>query len=350
MVDEQENIDEQLLRDWAEMKKLQGPEYWKEMNRKAQKIIRRRRRIRLMRYAAIFILPVLGCCFYFLYVDSNRVSKKSVLTLSTISPGEKKATLYMSNGESVILTEDTLHVTESNGTRIFTQSNCGITYVPQVVDSVEKIYNTLVVPVRGEYDVTLSDGTRVWLNSSSSLKYPVLFSDSVREVYLDGEAFFDVAENKEKPFIVKTKDYTIRVLGTAFNIMDYSDDNYSHTTLVRGKIEMQHDDVQRILTPGEQALVKEGKVSVRKVDVDYYATWMKDRFYFDGESLENIMKKLSRWYGVQAKFRDEKAKSYHFVGSVPKYGNIKDVCNVIELTTHVRFELENNEIIVATKE
>ena len=77
---------------------------------------------------------------------------------------------------------------------------------------------------------------------------------------------------------------------------------------------------------------------------------MKDRFYFDGESLENIMKKLSRWYGVGAKFRDEKAKSYHFVGSVPKYGNIKDVCNVIELTTHVRFELENDEIIVIAKE
>lgn len=350
MMNEQENINEQLLRDWAEMKKLQRPEYWAKMNRKVQEVVRRRRRIRFITYAALFILPVLGCCLYFLHVDSNRVSKNSIPALTSISPGEKKAILYTSDGTPVVLTQDTLDITESNGTRIFTQNNDGIVYVSQVGDSVEKIYNTLVVPVRGEYDVTLSDGTRVWLNSSSSLKYPVFFSDSIREVYLDGEAFFDVAENKEKPFIVKTKDYMIRVLGTAFNIMDYSEDNYSHTTLVRGKIEMRHEEVRRILIPGEQALVKEGKVSVRKVDVNYYATWMKDRFYFDGESLENIMKKLSRWYGVGAKFRDEKAKSYHFVGSVPKYGNIKDVCNVIELTTHVRFELENDEIIVIAKE
>ena len=118
MMNEQKNINEQLLRDWAEMKKLQRPEYWAKMNRKVQEVVRRRRRIRFITYAALFILPVLGCCLYFLHVDSNRVSKNSIPALTSISPGEKKAILYTSDGTPVVLTQDTLDITESNGTRI----------------------------------------------------------------------------------------------------------------------------------------------------------------------------------------------------------------------------------------
>lgn len=149
---------------------------------------------------------------------------------------------------------------------------------------------------------------------------------------------------------METKDYSIKVLGTTFNVMDYEDDNYSHTTLATGKIEITLGDKSQILSPGEQALLKDGKLSIKKVDPNYYTTWMNDRFHFDSECLENIMKKLSRWYDVQVTFEDEEAKQYHFEGSVPKYSNIKEVCNIIELTTHVKFELEKNNIIVKIKE
>lgn len=342
MWDEQEKIDENLLRDWAEMKKLQHPKYWVEMKNKIQKSMRKRRRVYFMRYAAIFVLLMAGCSIYFLINDREEVLSLERSTLAHIKPGERKATLHMSNGNAVVLSMDSLFLTESDGTNIRSNAKNGVVYNPQSVECVEKIYNTLEVPVKGEFNITLADGTQVWLNSCSKLVYPVDFSDTIREVYLEGEAFFDVTENKEKPFIVKTKDYSVRVLGTAFNIMDYGDEGYSHTTLARGKVQIQYGDQQEILTPGKQAFFRDGKVSVKEVDPRFYTTWMNDRFYFDSENLENIMRKLSRWYGIRVEFKDENAKGLHFVGSVPKYSNISDVCYIIALATHVKFDLEGD--------
>lgn len=350
MPENQNNIDDQLIRDWAEMKKLQHPKYWMRMKHRLEITVQRKRKIRIARYAALFMLPILGSGLYFLLKDFHSTSPQAEQTLAKILPGDKKAVLYTSNGNSLVLSGDTLSLIEMNGTQISSQKNKGIVYSPPTADAVTEIYNTLVIPPKGEYNVTLSDGTQIWLNSSSSLEYPVLFADSIRKVYLKGEAFFVVTEDKEKPFIVETKDYSIKVLGTTFNVMDYDDDNYSHATLATGKIEITHGDKSQILIPGEQALLKDGKLSIKKVDPNYYTTWMNDRFHFDSECLENIMKKLSRWYDVQVIFKDEEAKQYHFEGSVPKYSSIKEVCNIIELTTHVRFELEKNKIIVKIKE
>lgn len=350
MPENQNNIDDQLLRDWAEMKKLQHPKYWMRMKHRLEITIQRKRKIRIARYAALFMLPILGGGLYFLLNGTHPTSPQVEQTLAKILPGEKKATLYTSDGSSLVLSGDTLSLIEINGTQISSQTKEGIVYSPQTTDVTTEIYNTLAIPPKGEYNVTLSDGTQIWLNSSSSLKYPVFFSDSIRKVYLQGEAFFVVTENKDKPFIVETKDYSIKVLGTTFNVMDYDDDNYSHTTLATGKIEITHGNKSQVLSPGEQALLKDGKLSIKKVDPRYYTTWMNDRFYFDSECLENIMKKLSRWYDVEVTFQDEETKQYHFEGSVPKYSNIKEICNIIELTTNVRFELEENNIIVKIKE
>lgn len=350
MLDEQEKIDEKLLQDWVEMKKLQHPKYWAEMKNKIQISIRKRRHVYFMRYAAIFILLVMGCGFYLLIGGNEDAEVQNTLALSNVLPGKKKATLHMSNGNVVILSMDSLSLTELNGTSIVTNSGSGIVYHPQVVESVEKIYNTLEVPVKGEFNITLADGTQVWLNSCSKLVYPVDFSDTIREVYLEGEAFFDVTKNKEKPFIVKTKDYSIKVLGTAFNVMNYSDEDYSHTTLARGKIQIQYGDREEILTSGKQAFFRDGEMSVKEVDTRFYTTWMNDRFYFNSENLGNIMKKLTRWYGIRIHFKDEYAAGLHFVGSVPKYSNINDVCNIIGLTTHVKFELEGDILNISTIE
>ena len=349
MPNEQENKDEQIIQEWIEIKKLQHPKYWMQMKDKLQIVIHQKRKIRIIKCVAIFTLPVLACGFYLLQNNLYHTPLRTEQILAKILPGDKKAILHTSNGNSLVLSGDTFSLTEINGTQISSTQDEGIVYNPQTTNNTIKIYNTLVVPLKGEYNITLCDGTQVWLNSSSSLRYPVIFSDSVREVHLEGEAFFIVTENKEKPFIVTTKDYSIKVLGTAFNVMDYNDDNYSHTTLAKGKIEILHGDKRQILIPGEQAVLKDGKISIKKVDPHYYTTWMNDRFYFDSECLENIMKKLSRWYDVQVTFKDEAAKQYHFEGSVPKYSSIKEICNIIELTTHVRFELEKNNIIVKLK-
>ena len=254
MPNEQENKDEQIIQEWIEIKKLQHPKYWMQMKDKLQIVIHQKRKIRIIKCVAIFTLPVLACGFYLLQNNLYHTPLRTEQILAKILPGDKKAILHTSNGNSLVLSGDTFSLTEINGTQISSTQDEGIVYTPQTTNNTIKIYNTLVVPLKGEYNITLCDGTQVWLNSSSSLRYPVIFSDSVREVHLEGEAFFIVTENKEKPFIVTTKDYSIKVLGTAFNVMDYNDDNYSHTTLAKGKIEILHGDKRQILIPGEQAV------------------------------------------------------------------------------------------------
>lgn len=197
MPENQNNIDDQLIRDWAEMKKLQHPKYWMRMKHRLEITMQRKRKIRIARYAALFMLPILGSGLYFLLKDFHSTSPQAEQTLAKILPGDKKAVLYTSNGNSLVLSGDTLSLIEMNGTQISSQKNKGIVYSPPTANAVTEIYNTLVIPLKGEYNVTLSDGTQIWLNSSSSLEYPVLFSDSIRKVYLKGEAFFVVAEDKE---------------------------------------------------------------------------------------------------------------------------------------------------------
>ena len=177
---------------------------------------------------------------------------------------------------------------------------------------------TLTTPCGQDYTVTLSDGTTVLLNAASQLVFPDVFVKEQRIVYLKGEAYFDVASDKEHPFIVKTDYFETVVLGTKFNVRSYSKID-AHVTLLEGKVTVTNDKTESlILEPGEQVTLSEnGKLEKQIVDTYPYLEWQKGYFYFDNVSLIEIMQELGRWYNVDVVFENDEMIDYkmHFVAS-----------------------------------
>ena len=271
----------------------------------------------------------------------------------SIKPGERKAVLTLDGGIDIPLGGKLYQLHEKNGAGIAIDS-MGIVY--ETSDTVSSndtvIYNTLSVPRGGEYFLVLADGTQVWMNADSRLRYPVNFIGPKREVELTGEAYFDVTANRERPFVVKTGLGDVRVYGTQFNVKCYSGDGEIATTLVEGNVAFVNDWVgETSLIPDQQLVYREGeqKVKVEKVKVRNYVSWRKNILSFENESLENIMKVLSRWYDVEVVFEDTDLKKLSFTGNLDKYSHIEKFFRVFEAGIDVRFELDGNIIKIGWK-
>ncbi|WP_336617013.1 FecR family protein [Bacteroides acidifaciens] len=183
---------------------------------------------------------------------------------------------------------------------------------------IEEQLQTLTTPCGQDYTVTLSDGTTVLLNAASQLIFPDVFVKEQRIVYLKGEAYFDVAPDKEHPFIVKTDYFETVVLGTKFNVRSYSKLD-AHVTLLEGKVTVANDMAPALtLQPEEQAsLTEDGMLRKQAVDIYPYLEWQNGYFYFDNVSLVEIMQELGRWYNVDVVFENDEMLDYkmHFVAS-----------------------------------
>lgn len=214
----------------------------------------------------------------------------------------------------------------------------------------EKIeYHTLTVGRGGEYRLTLSDGTVVWLNSESALRYPASFSGDKREVELWGEAFFEVTRNEEMPFHVKGGDFEIEVLGTSFNVMNYTDEKVAQVTLASGKLRVSKGDRYAVIHPNQQIQMEEGRFDVRDVDARYYTSWIDNKFMFDDESLDVIVRKLARWYNLDFEFVDTTLMQTRFSGQLLKYKDITKAFELLELTTDVNFSMNQKKILIMRK-
>ena len=211
--------------------------------------------------------------------------------------------------------------------------------------------NNLVVPRGGEFKIELEDGTQVWLNAASTLHYPDTFATDERRVRVEGEAYFKVARNEQKPFYVETAGQLIRVYGTEFNVNAYPDEDAVRTTLVEGSIALQRmggPEAELVLTPGHQAVFdKESEVtSVRSVDTEAVTGWRRGVFVFDEQNLEQIMRSLSRWYDFDFRFEDDRLRSLVFMGSMPRYGAFSEVLEVLSKSCDLRFRLEGRLLYI----
>lgn len=210
-------------------------------------------------------------------------------------------------------------------------------------------FHTLTVGRGGEYRLTLSDGTVVWLNSESSLRYPIRFVGDQREVELWGEAFFEVNHDESKPFRVKSGNFEVEVLGTSFDIMNYEDEQLAQVTLASGKLRVNKGDQHTIIHPNQQVQLCEKRFDVREVDARYYTSWTDNRFMFDDESLEVIMRKLARWYNLDFEFCDTALMTTRFSGQLFKYKDITKAFELLELTTDVNFSINDKKILIMRK-
>ena len=216
-------------------------------------------------------------------------------------------------------------------------------------------YNKLIIPRGGEYTLKLSDGTEVILNSETNLKYPVLFAQNERKVYLEGEAFFNVKNSKETPFIVTINDVEVKVYGTSFNVSAYTNENDIKTTLVEGSVGVSYpnnkDKPEQKLKPGQQFCYNKntGKFNLKTVNTDLYTAWTKGIFVFENEPLDNILKKLARWYNFEFEFKDNKLKYQRFTGDLRRYDDIKKILDMISIASQVKFKIENTKVIISNK-
>ncbi len=303
----------------------------------------------IMKYAAAILLPiVLGVTTYWYLNDRPAQLSK---TLVEIQPGSSNAVLVLTDGKSVDLSSDLAQsLVEKDGTVIENKKD-ELSYAGCSGKNLRKVLlNTLIVPKGGEYNLVLSDGSRVHINSMSKVVFPVKFSGNIREISLEGEAYFEVAKDKSKPFIVKVKGVQVEVLGTSFNIKAYADDNHFYTTLVEGKVKLSAGDQSSeayFLEPDQQAIYDSGSagITIQKVDARQIVQWTTGRYSFTNQSLDEIMKTLSRWYDFDYRYEDETLKQIRFEGGLNKYESISPILDIISGTGKVHVEVKGKEIL-----
>lgn len=319
---------------------------WQVVQQKAAR--RRRKRLTRVYRVAVSVVIIFGVAIAFL-LREEATTVVPVVKVEEITPGRSMAKLTVASGDVYHL--DSLHqvdlitsLAENNGKEVV--------FIDRQLEEGEREikYNKVEIPRGGEYQIVLGDGTRVYLNAQTELRFPESFASSEqRLVYLSGEAYFEVTKNLSKPFVVQCKDYAVKVLGTSFNVNSYEGDETSKTTLATGKVEIDMDGKQTILNPGQQAIIKNGEVNVKEVDVEVYTTWMFDNFRFQSESIQEIMTKLSRWYAIDVFYMNESVRNYHFTGYLPRYAKIADVLELLSLTTNIKFDVEGKTVIVMEK-
>ena len=185
------------------------------------------------------------------------------------------------------------------------------------------VYNELNTAFGITSKLVLADGTKVWLNSGTNLKYPLNFTSYRREVYLEGEAYFEIAKNRHKPFIVKTSNMDVKATGTSFNVMAYPKEDMVETTLIMGKaslvMELENSRYQALteLTPGERATFhnKERKIVMEKVDIDKIISWREGQLIFRDDPMDDVVRKLGRWFNTDIELMDDELKSYRYTAT-----------------------------------
>lgn len=347
----------QLKKVWnlASGPKLAPARKAKELNRFLNTIhmnatprVNRRRFMTWSKYAAILFIPLLFAV-YLLKLNIGD-HQDSVESTSVILAGTTRATLTMANGKTIALQPDSTIDIQMDGEVRVKSAGKGIAYEASKQEPTEMQYNTLTIPRGGEYTLVLADGTKVYMNSVSKLKYPVVFAADRREVELDGEAYFEVAHDSVHPFIVRTKEISVKVYGTEFNVNTYKP-GIVQTVLVKGKVGVTVNDTgeEQMMKPNEllEYNGKTGKMEVREVDPSFYTAWIKNEFMFMDVRLEDIMEQLSRWYGVEIFYSNEEVKNRKFTGSAARFEDIRNILRIMEKTGIVSFSVKDRTVVIS---
>lgn len=326
---------------------------WQEFLRHTSAVRQRRGFTRWLKYAAILFLPLCGGTLAYRFLASPEIPRE---ISSEIQPGRMQAVLTLGDGRQIRLTDAAEQDTLASGKELVVRrEKDGIAYTITTAGIREDAVapHILRVPRGGEYRLKLADGSRVVLNSDSRLVYPGSFSGQERRVELTGEAYFEVAKDAERPFIVETTTGEIRVLGTAFNLSAYPDDDRMHTTLVEGSVAFTApgSSASRVIVPGEQIMYDKeyGTVQVQQVDVRSFTSWQEGKFIIEAMRLEDIMKRISRWYDVEIFYQNPQAKELVFTGDLEKYSTCSEILEIIGMSTNVNFSVRDRTIIVSMK-
>ncbi|GAA5224886.1 FecR family protein [Membranihabitans marinus] len=286
-----------------------------------------------------------------LYFNIVSVPDSKVYVIANdIDPGGNKATLTLADGSIVALGQQSRGQVISDGpAKVIKQDEGLIVY--QNEDGLFNMntpyqYHRVTTPLGGKYQIVLPDNSKVYLNAGSSIQFPTSFSDHSREVELEGEGFFEVSNDLQRPFLVHCQEQTIEVLGTQFNVNSYKDETSIKTTLIEGSVKVKIDTLETVIRPGQQfSLTKDGHTDVTKVDVEQVIAWRNNLFHFWNTDIKDIMKQLSRWYDIDVTY-DGNLSSEYISGFISRDVTISNVIHMLEETGNLRFSVEGKKVTV----
>lgn len=316
---------------------------------------KRRGRLRVInsvvKYAAVVLIMIGGAFTYKHYYDINQ----SATSNTKIIPREGQVILQLENGEKQIIS-GSKPIKNIKGKTIAKSDGTSILYENKITNDKKLVYNKLTVPYGKKIDLVLSDGTRVTLNSGSSLKYPVDFvKDGERKVFLQGEAFFDVTPNKEKPFYVEAQAINVKVYGTSFNFKNYQEETDTEVVLVEGSVSMQlnkssKNEVQEtILKPGDKASFNKNNKNITKtkVDTSIYTSWIHGNLVFRDEPFKNIIKALERSYNVIIINNNKEVINESFNATIETNNeSIEQVLSYFEKVYDIDYKIIENKVVI----
>jgi len=314
---------------------------WKKVREKTfgAPPVRPRIRPKWLKYAAVVLPVLLSITLWYTWKEEMKNKQATVARLNPV--------LTLDNGEKYQLDpEEQTEIYVNEEVKAY-QAGGGLIY-DTTARQEENKYNRIEVPRGSEYWIVLPDGTRVWLNAATELKYPVAFHAKERRVYLKGEAYFEVAPDKNRPFYVETEEVKVRVLGTVFNVNTHYTRGV-RTVLVEGAVALEWGDQKEIrMKPGELADFDRTttEVTLKEVDVTSYISWKEGYFVFEDEPLEEIMHTLSLWYDKEFLFVGKRSRALHFSGHIKRYERIETILSAITDVTGVEFRMNGQIILI----
>ncbi len=311
--------------------------------------------VALLRVAAVVVFIIIGSYWYM----TRDTSTPPVLTEEVLSAitraeqsGRNEAVLTI-NGKQRVVTAIPQDLDEEDMEGL--NKGESVTTLPSTVETVEGAA-TLVTRHDKEFWMTLDDGTRVHLNYNTSFTYPVHFSGKTREVELSGEAFFFVAKDQKRPFIVHTPQGDVRVYGTEFVVKtSHADREQGSVVLVKGSVGFTlKDGMETIIKPGQEISyngLHPTSVTLKNVDVTPYIAWNTGVFVFENSTLQQLMNVLAQWYSVEdVVYEDDNLRTIHFTGSLERYGDIRNVMQAITTVCDVEMIRQGETVVIRKKQ
>ncbi|MDH6535038.1 FecR family protein [Parabacteroides sp. 52] len=331
---------------------LEKERLWNRIEKKRKKTYHVLQMRNVLRYAAV-VVCVLATSLYFFWqktpgdipVDYESIlsemifEEDSVQNVLLVFSDEKKMEM---TDEKVELVYDAQGNISVNSLNIENEASAG-----RQTDG----YNRLYVPYGKTMHVSLSDGTKIWVNSGSRLIYPASFAGGKREIYLDGEIYLEVAKNEKMPFVVKTNDIEVEVLGTAFNISAYTNEDTQSVVLANGSVAVKNKSHKQptIIQPNQKYTLAKStqEVHLDTVDVFYYICWRYNLILSDSESLSTILKRLERYYNVRVDYNPHEINAIQVKGKLDLKNTIEETLHIISMTTSINYSIEDESIKVS---
>lgn len=324
---------------------------------KVQSIIKRKawyRDVATAAAAAVIVLLTAAALFWLntRKTDNHEIAKGNIpVKQKEIVPGQTKASLTLADGKKLVLDSAVTGQLAQQGAMVVVNEKGTLIYKELGQSPNSALFNILSTANGQTYGMVLADGSKVWLNAGASIRYPVAFTGNERKVEVTGEAYFEVAHQANKPFIVHVSDQKggkidVQVLGTRFNINAYIDEADIKTTLLEGSVKINVGNSETLLEPGHQAQVSNGIATVfPEANVDAAIAWKNGRFNFENADIDGVMRQLTKWYDIRVVYEGPKPTK-KFKGEMERNLTLPQVLNALKYTTGIQFRIDGRKLIV----